>query len=256
MKATSRRRLLVSSIAMLLVAMIALGTATFAWFSTNTQSTASNIAVKTAKQSNLLIAKNNGNWQTIVDYAHSGDNILLPASTTNYTEWFKAEAATYDGGTAKTGGADTVLSTEKNSYYYQEGLHIRNDGNVAVNNVTVSIKFDDATTAQYARVALVEATDKTGASLKGSGDKIVFAPTNGDSANAVKSIEAKSIKETELVTAENSNSKIVATSLAADSEKYYALYVWFEGQDTDCKDSNAGQGVPNITFTVTGTPAE
>ena len=32
MKAKSRRRLLISSIAMLLVAMLALGTATFAWF--------------------------------------------------------------------------------------------------------------------------------------------------------------------------------------------------------------------------------
>ena len=39
----SRKRLLISSIAMLLVAMLALGTATFAWFTQNTTATASGI---------------------------------------------------------------------------------------------------------------------------------------------------------------------------------------------------------------------
>ena len=64
MKTTSRKRLLISSVAMLLVAMLALGTATFAWFSTSTTAKANNLKVQTIQSSNLLIRKNFGGTQT------------------------------------------------------------------------------------------------------------------------------------------------------------------------------------------------
>lgn len=51
MKTTSRKRLLISSVAMLLVAMLALGTATFAWFTQNTSATANEFSAKTVKAS-------------------------------------------------------------------------------------------------------------------------------------------------------------------------------------------------------------
>ena len=57
MKTTSRKRLLISSVAMLLVAMLALGTATFAWFTQSTTATANGINVKTIKSSELVISK-------------------------------------------------------------------------------------------------------------------------------------------------------------------------------------------------------
>ena len=53
MKTTSRKRLLISSVAMLLVAMLALGTATFAWFTQNTSATANEFSAKTVKHQNL-----------------------------------------------------------------------------------------------------------------------------------------------------------------------------------------------------------
>ena len=53
MKTKSRKRLLISSVAMLLVAMLALGTATFAWFTQNTSATADGITVRTSKTSSL-----------------------------------------------------------------------------------------------------------------------------------------------------------------------------------------------------------
>ena len=45
----TRKRALISSVAMLLVAMIALGTATFAWFTRSTSTTAEGLNVKTIK---------------------------------------------------------------------------------------------------------------------------------------------------------------------------------------------------------------
>ncbi len=58
MKTTSRKRLLISSVAMLLVAMLALGTATFAWFTTSTNPYADKFSAKTTKQSTLLLSNN------------------------------------------------------------------------------------------------------------------------------------------------------------------------------------------------------
>ena len=44
--------------------------------------------------------------------------------------------------------------------------------------------------------------------------------------------------------------------LTKDQVKYFNLYVWFEGQDVDCYDANAGAEVSDIEFKVTGTTDE
>lgn len=55
MKTNSRKRLLVSSVAMLLVAMLALGTATYAWFTTNPNANASGLQMKATASKGLMI---------------------------------------------------------------------------------------------------------------------------------------------------------------------------------------------------------
>ena len=49
-----RKKALVSSIAMLLVAVVALGGATYAWFSTNQTATATGVSLKSGEQTSLL----------------------------------------------------------------------------------------------------------------------------------------------------------------------------------------------------------
>ena len=55
----TKKRALISSVAMLLVAIIALGTATFAWFTSSTTAKANGIKVQTIKSSELVISKLN-----------------------------------------------------------------------------------------------------------------------------------------------------------------------------------------------------
>ena len=54
MKHTSRKKMLLSSVAMLLVAMLALGSATFAWFVSNPTATAKGLTVETTTATGLL----------------------------------------------------------------------------------------------------------------------------------------------------------------------------------------------------------
>ncbi|MCA9745179.1 MAG: hypothetical protein KC459_02915, partial [Ruminococcus sp.] len=78
MKTKSRKRLLISSVAMLLVAMLALGTATFAWFTQNTSATADGITVRTSKTSSLKISDDNREYGS--GFTYTGvQNIMLPS---------------------------------------------------------------------------------------------------------------------------------------------------------------------------------
>ena len=254
MKTTSRKRLLISSVAMLLVAMLALGTATFAWFTQNTQATADQLSVKTIKASELQLSKTTGDWGDQIHYNYVG-KVLKPASSVDGSHWFTATAKSKSGFEAADGDA-TDISSNLDGYVFKEQLNVRNNGKAAVENVkiTFSLTETEANNGRYVRLALVPA-DKRGADAVVTASDFkdgVFASA-ADTAAALKN----AAKETEVVTAKSgANGEVEVGPLAAkDSEgsaKYYNLYVWFEGQDEDCKDINGGNDMPLITFTVTG----
>lgn len=262
MKTTSRKRLLVSSVAMLLVAMLALGTATYAWFTSNTSATASQLSVKTIKSSELKVSDNSdAQWTDQLNYNVVG-KVLKPASSADGINWFTASADDKTSYAADNGTIDDI-STNLEGYVFKNQLNVQNAGAAAVENVTISFSLTEteaAATGKYVRLALVEA-DKRGAdaTLVGTfnvtepdGKKVVFA-AGEDTAEALIS-EAG---DTETVAAASGASGSISVgTLAASgqkgSTKYYNLYIWFEGQDTDCKDAAAGNSMPNITFSVSG----
>lgn len=254
MKTTSRKRLLISSVAMLLVAMLALGTATFAWFTQNTSATADQLSVKTIKASELQIAKTTGEWGDQIHYNYVG-KVLKPASSVDGTNWFTAIAA--DKGSYEAADTDaTDISSNLDGYVFKEQLNVRNNGKAAVEKVKIKFKLKEteAANGKYVRLALVPA-DKRGAdaTVTPADFKAGVFASAADTADALKD----AAKATETVTAKSgAEGEVEVGTLTAKGEagsaKYYNLYVWFEGQDTDCKDVNGGNEIPEVTFTVTG----
>lgn len=249
MKAKSRRRLLVSSVAMLLVAMIALGTATYAWFTTNTTSYADEINATTTKASTLVISKSDKDWKTHVQYGFgttTAEKIMYPASSVNGTNWWKADAL--DG----TGKVDTttLAAATGTDYIFKEELNVKNDGQAKVTKIT--IKFSKlATASDYARVALVPkagsadvvTSNGTFASSVYAKDTEAYNPINaGGTAADATTITCKS------------TCTVSVPDLDAGKMAYYDLYIWFEGQDKDCTNANSGQKIPDLRFDVTGEP--
>lgn len=269
MKTTSRKRLLVSSVAMLLVAMLALGTATYAWFTQDTSAFTKNLSVQTVKASELLLSKTTGDWTDQLDYATT-DKILKPASTADGVHWFQATAAAKTGYAAKSGSITEITSSNMGSYVFANQLNVTNNGGADVENVKIkfSLAGEDEQTANaaYLRVALVEA-DKKGAdaTIKGTFKNGVFSKYT-DSAEAFTSTAGAT--DTVSSTAAGTGVEFNVGTLKAkgytpsgDTDpntdtKYYNLYVWFEGQDLDCKDTNAGNSIPEIKFTVSGDTVE
>ena len=240
----TRKKLLVSSVAMLSVAAISLSSATFAWFTSSTTTTANGLNVKTIQSSELVISKSDKNWGQTIDYAQN-NKVLRPASSDTGTAWFTATAAN-KGSYAKDGDFTSVAS-ELGSYVYKEQLNIANKGAAAVKDVKITItNFNN----NYGRIALVPA-DANG-NETGTFANCVY-DTEGEKYEAAKSTTAT----TEITP--STETVITVGELAGKAEgsdlggaAYYNLYVWFEGQDTDCYDTNAGQSIGDITFTISG----
>lgn len=235
MKTSSRKRLLVSSVAMLLVAMLALGTATFAWFTSSTTSTASGINVQTIKSSKLEISKLNKAWGTTVDYGMTNTAPYLPVSSADGSNWFTANAAEKDKFDPKAGSADT---TDK--YYFKEQLNVRNSGEADVKDAFISFTLDDATKPEYVRVALVPVADTedntTVLPVPNSSDFV--ANIYGKDTTAYQALTGKNVTTdlSENIEPKNVFKVDLGTDgvLTAGQTVYYNLYVWFEGQDADC----------------------
>lgn len=289
MKANSRRRVLISSMCMLLVAIVALGTATYAWFTQSTTATANGINVKTIKSSELKISSLNKAWGTTVNY-QTGYNsegtktdakILLPVSSADGTNWFTTNAITKDSFAAtKTDGAETqysevtpVTAANKGTYYFANQLNVKNEGEATVEDVTITFALgtdtDAATKEGYYRIALVPVTDTEDNTetlpsastnffaLEEDGVTLsnIYGLTDTNGYQALKGTDlSKSDSFTDTVKP-NTATSVTVGDLEEDEAAYYNLYVWFEGQDQDCKDANAGATIPQITFTVTGTTA-
>lgn len=250
MKTTSRKRLLVSSVAMLLVAMLALGTATFAWFTSSTTTTAKGLNVKTVKSSELVISSSDRNWRQTIDYGQSGVT-YRPASSADGTNWFTANAAKKSEFTRT--GDFTSVGAEKSSYVFEEELNIANKGQAAVKDVKITIS---GFTNNYARIALIE-VDSEGNAIPGKTFANSVIDTEGEAYDA-----AKTTTTTEEITPSTEMTINVGQLEGKVGEaelgqaKYYLLRVWFEGQDTDCFDTNAGQEIGDITFSISGTTVE
>ena len=257
-----RRRALISSVAMLLVALVALGSATFAWFTSSTTATASGINVKTTQASELQISKTDLNWGTSVNYSTTAT--FEPASSANGANWFTAEAGARDNFAKKDGTNFVALtSANKSGYVFEETLNVRNHGAAAVNNVTITFSIGEtpATTGKnYVRVALVPLADAdyttqtlTAATPTAANFQANVYDVDGVAYNAVSAVDTAATAITPKTTYSVSVGNLAGGS---DVAKYYKLYVWFEGQDVDCADVNAGNSLPSIQFSVTGTTSQ
>lgn len=280
MKTTSKKRMLISSVAMLLVAMLALGTATFAWFTSSTSATTQNLSVKTIKSSELKISKSDLQWTDTLDYEFAGQ-VLKPASSANGSNWFTATAASKSAAATTADLVTNITSSvlnetthTTNGYVFFEQLNVTNAGKADVDDVTISFTLSETQQTmgkKYLRLALVPAANGGANAANSIESGKTFAnyvySVGADSADAITGTEIVSdvntLKTQRTASIDGSgNVEINIGQLIGDGSetegvqsKYFNLYVWFEGQDADCYDAFAGNAMPQLTFTVSGNTA-
>lgn len=272
MKTNAKKRMLISSVAMLLVAMLALGTATFAWFTQDTSTTASGIAVQTTKKSLLLVSSRTSGWVDNLNYrfgTNDAKNTLQPASSYDGVNWYKAQATNGLSGAATSG--DKITSSEAENYVFSNMLNVKNTGAEPATNVTISATISENAVTNgknYLRVALVPSNctsdNARNTATVNSADEFrdnIYGATASDGAKPVVYVgdstndTTGTIKAADTaVSTQGSTISLNIGTLNQDQAEYYMLFVWFEGQDEDCQDSFAGNDMPNIRFSITADP--
>lgn len=251
-----KKKALLSSLSMLMVATVAVGSATFAWFTSSTTATASGLNVKTIQASELVISDFTKSWGTTVDY-EIADKVLMPASTSDGSNWWTANAETKTSYAKKStdvftaADAPTFNTPASSSYAYADQLNVMNSGEADVENVTITWTIPNFSNSNYLRVALVPA-DATGNFVYESGKSFVNYVYDKD---GVAYDAASGASTTTSITPATTCSVNVGT-LSKDEAAYFNLYIWFEGQDEQCFDGNAGQIIPDIEFSVTGSTVD
>lgn len=263
MKTTSRKRLLISSVAMLLVAMLALGTATFAWFTASTNPYADNFSAKTTKQSTLLLSDSSRTgWTSHLDY-NVGNKTMYPASG-NGTSWVKGTASNsltgvIDQNTLQAVAPSPAQGVIPSDYLFAQELNLKNNGTADIKDVSIDFYLntsDNKDAAEYARVALVpiDGTKVTADDYVALGNNVYSTTTK--TYNPI--IKTDGTEGTQISTKTTFHVDVTTGDevMKPDEVRYYKLYVWFEGQDENCVDALSGQKIPGLKFDVSSTMVE
>ena len=260
---------------MLLVAMLALGTATFAWFTASTDPWADGINVRATKVSTLKVSDHTKSWQTHVDYSIGAAGALkkmFPASSCDGTNWFTGNTDNASTGAIKLTTLESIPANDSGSkkrsdYLFDEEFNIKNDGAHPVTGITVTIE-NLPTSTPYAAMALVSVGDAADDDVKTEDGTFGVIPDAYNAATPVYTtyggvhqgasedyhpINAAGTAQADTTITSSAATVIHVPDLDAGEMAYYKLYVWFEGQDAQCINANSGQEIPNLSLTVSGT---
>ena len=272
MQSKAIKRQLLAAVAMVIVAAIALSSATYAWFAINSKVTATTTSFTTVVSNNLFIAED-----TLGSTAKQGDanfktalvkdnvtGVLEPVSTINGINYFYSEVTNVLGnGDTKTdkwvaypsdlttpGALDAFHANYSNAttavgyvdYVYQLKAVNGTSSATSIKLTDLNMFYNKATDAQAAYRVAVFAQDIT--------------TKDGTSGNTIPAIAASDLKAIYTVAgaANFTNDKAVEStttlgnvtyngdatlSVSANTTAYYKIVirVWLEGEDTTCNNT-------------------
>ena len=249
-----------AAIAMVLVAAVALGSATFAWFVNNTKVKAESVNV-TAKSANTLLISHDGTaWGTTAAFTSTVSENFVPVSSTSKLSFFKDKTWT----TETTGeyNASAFEAATEDTDYYKDSFKVKasQDCGLYLDSDTQFTTTGDADVLKAMRLALkiddkvyfyqidAEAIDGNSynTTLKSlSADGVTTAISGADSAAAIGATNMAASKVPALadglVTAPANSTTLVnkddtkkLCDLTANQVKDIDVYVWMEGCDYDC----------------------
>lgn len=247
---TFKRRALISSIAMLLVALVALGSATFAWFAANPNASAEGLSVKTTAAAGLVIrTESDSTWSHDADlFKGQTDAFLLNPVSQEQTKansgnfWKVAAAAANnfaagsDNMTAATIGgynntSNVDLYAEKVYFALTAGSDATAEASKEVKITGITITPKSGAALQNAINVCITAADGT---ILGTWE-LSLAGDNGTLTTASKTPGTFSPEAAVAATNLNVSTGQTALPIQGDTlTKYVNVYVYLDGQDSAC----------------------
>lgn len=252
MSVKALKRQLIAAIAMVLVATIAMGSSTYAWFAANNEVTATGMNVQAQAESGIVIKGAGDSKFTTIGTANSTVSSLLPTSTIDLTKWWHALSNEYDDESDKQEAAKyTEVTTNKGDYVSQHDFTIRAAAaDVPVTGVNLAVKEVKITTPETVNSTNLDKAIRVGVKI---GTKFyVYAPSEG----ADFTLTANYASGATLVEKQAANSTTDIFTLtdntvpASDTGLTASVFVWYEGEDANCKSSNITATIDQLGVTV------
>ncbi len=260
MKKSSRKRLLVSSVAMLLVAMLALGTATYAWFTTNPNANASGLKLKATASKGLLIQTESHGKVTSSSWVHDDYLNYDSATKVSSTSSIALNPVSFDLSTADVLGAAYKVDAENdNSYaakatnvvdlasggintgdYYQEKIMCKVTGGADTGALTMTSLAVDANTdlemISAMRIA-ISYNDKLIGVYSANGDannKYLKAPTSGFTSGTTKFSEMTLLPADANQTFSAATTNVSLGNVGTEGTDYVTVTIYLDGENSNC----------------------
>lgn len=253
----SLKKQLVAAVAMVCVAAVALGSSTYAWFAANNKVQATGMTVQAQGETGIVIksADNNASvWATTASAGMENAAKLYPTSTANLSDWYHAKSDNPNKALKDimaVNDYDKLTSTD--NYVVKKTFKIRSaaqavpvtDVKLAINKVVV----DKKTTTSESLDKSIRVGVKVGTEF------YVYAPladTNftltakyiTDNKTLIEKVGASSDNADQFTLTNN-------TIPANDNDCIKAeIYLWFEGEDENCKSTNITATLDNLGVTV------
>lgn len=234
-----KKKTLIVSTALLLVAIMCLATASYAWFTAGTTAKAQGMKITTRAGTSLLIkGESDSNYTDVGTSTKTGT--LVPATSFDGKDFAKLGAnvkvsnensatATWSGqgGAFKDGDLVTATNSDDVKYFVTGNYILKNTGSepvdVMVDSLTVSGSAD---IRPATRIAI-----KVGDVYK------VFKPVTGTCTQVGQLNSTKWELATPVYA--DPDSTIIVDNLAAGGTQELSVIVWFEGQDSAASTVNA-----------------
>ena len=267
----SKSKVLMTSVIMLVVAVMALTTATYAWFISADSARVSEITMQAASASGIRFSADGTTWKNYLVVGEASDNVTPDIAITIPSDGYNPTST------------NAVLNSGAFSFYY---AHSYEDGFVEVTEDTtnfIHLEFSIRLDGDSAATEHLWLTSDSAITTDGSLDSIlrvafvygttvkVWQPnqTDADSYNPLTAPKASvELQENSLIV----DDQIAGTTIggedhlageAADlcvfdfagSEETSVvyeveIYIWLEGQDEDCTNAVASQSITaNLIFT-------
>lgn len=269
---------LIPSFCLLLISALLMGTSTYAWFSMNTQVTASGMQVKAVAEDGLLIineldADSTANWKVSTTASYGGLVALTPTSTADVSAWYHNKsddpttakagqaAATYetlstnanwkrDEGASKSGAyfidsdADGTKDDVEKAYALLNKFWVKSSGdtiNLGAGNTYQALYINKVVVTGASASAALDASLRV--AVKVGSQLFIYAPIENATlsynvAGSATATTAVLVPDGGILNAATSQTVVPAIGTAKDSTIPVEIYIYFEGEDTNCKSDN------------------
>lgn len=266
MNSKAIKRQLLAAIAMVLVAAIALGSSTYAWFVASNTVTADGMKLQVQGESGIVIKSvDNASsvWAATASAGMTKGVALTATSTTNLSKWVHATSDEQGNAKAEQAFKDYTAVPEASlgSYRLLKSFHIRSataneveNVKLAIGSVTVTTTGDTASSENLNRSVRV--------GVKVGDHFVIYAPlanntspaddtsfvlkakyvTDGETVSVNEYVRADSSRDVFTLT----DNKVPATDTGLTAE----IYMWFEGEDGNCMSKNITATLDELNVTV------